>query len=414
MLPFLCLYLLFCILFSGKQFEGDESRYVTFATHLAHGFYSEPYPEYNLWNGPGYPLILVPFVLLKLPFLFFRLFNSFLLYFSLILCFKSLSFFSSAKSATFFTIVLAFYYPIYFDTVFILTETFSWFLIILICFLLIKYFQEKDISWKFLILGAFFIAYLAMTKIIFGYVICAMIFISLCMFLSPFYKNAAKKTTVLFLISFIFCLPWLFYTYSITHKAFYWGNSGSQSLYTMSSPYENELGDWDVLSAEIKNPKRAVFMDSVDKLKPLEREAAFQKVAMENIKAHPKKYFQNWTANIGRLFFSMPFSNKGQSMRLYFTIIPNMFIVVNMILVLIVSTKHYKKFPVAIAVLFTFIIIYLFASSLVSTFRRMFYITIPFWILVISYFFNNIVIIKIRGNNDDIKSKPVTIGETQV
>ena len=34
------------------------------------------------------------------------------------------------------------------------------------------------------------------------------------------------------------------YTYSITGKFFFMADSGGSSLYSMSSPFENEHGDW--------------------------------------------------------------------------------------------------------------------------------------------------------------------------
>lgn len=397
-LPFLFFYILICLVFSGKDFYGDEPRYVAFANNLLHGFYSPSYPNINLWNGPGYPIILMPFVFFKLPYLLFRLLNAFFLYFSLIITYNTICNFSTKKAAIFFTIVLGFYYPVYYETIYIVTEPFTWLLISLLCFLFIKCFQQKEISWKILILTAFTIAYLAMTKVVFGYVIFIMICISLMMFFVKAYRDWAKKATLLFLIAFIFCLPWLFYTYSLTHKAFFWADSGSLSLYTMSSPYENELGDWDIVGDGIPNPKRAVFMDSVSRLQPMQREAAYQDAAIQNIKAHPKKYASNWLANIGRLFFSLPFSNKVQSLTTYFTLIPNMFIVVIMVFVLGVSTVHYKKFPFAFVLLFLFLAIYLFGSSLVSAYRRMFHITMPYWIILIAYFFSNVVEVRFRGD----------------
>jgi len=40
------------------------------------------------------------------------------------------------------------------------------------------------------------------------------------------------------------CLPWLAYTYALTGRSFYWGNAGSLSLYWMSAPTPDQLGQW--------------------------------------------------------------------------------------------------------------------------------------------------------------------------
>ena len=64
-LPLLAFYIIFVCTTAFDLFLGDEGRYVMFAENLAQGYYS-PEADINLWNWPGYPLILLPFVLLKL------------------------------------------------------------------------------------------------------------------------------------------------------------------------------------------------------------------------------------------------------------------------------------------------------------------------------------------------------------
>jgi hypothetical protein len=170
------------------------------------------------------------------------------------------------------------------------------------------------------------------------------------------------------------------------------------ALYTMSTPYANELGDWKSSDELLLNSNHKVFIDSISKLNSLEKDEAYKTAAIKNIKNHPRKYFLNWIANVGRLLFSYPFSNTGQTIKSYFTIIPNMFVIVLLILIFPVTVIQYKKFPEELILLLLFILIYLFGSTLISAYRRMFYITMPFWVLIISYVFNNIISIKIKQN----------------
>ena len=65
-LPLLVLYLILICTFAKDSFHGDEADYVRFAKNLSHGYYSPP-DMVDLWFGPGYPLVLLPFVLLDLP-----------------------------------------------------------------------------------------------------------------------------------------------------------------------------------------------------------------------------------------------------------------------------------------------------------------------------------------------------------
>jgi hypothetical protein len=197
--PFLLLYLIICIVFAPHKNVGDECRYLSFAYNLLGGFYSPPYQDINLWNGPGYPLFLAPFIFLKLPLIALRLLNGLLLYFSLVISYKTVSVYSSKRSAFLHTVLLGLYFPIFEMLPLILTESLTWFLISLVCFLFIKSYLQKDISWKLIFLTAFSIAYLVMTKVIFGYVILIMLFISVFMFLLPVFRSSAKKSTLIFL-----------------------------------------------------------------------------------------------------------------------------------------------------------------------------------------------------------------------
>jgi len=396
LVPFLLLYLTICILFAPQGYVDDEDRYIYFANNLLNGFFSPPYPMFNLWNGPGYPILIAPFLFLKLPLLVIRILNGFLLYFSLTVTYKTFNIYSTKKNAFLFTILIGLYFPIFEQLRLVMTETLAWFLISILCFLFVKNFQQEKISWKLLFLCAFTIAFLAMTKVIFGYVILLMLFASIFMVLLPAFRSSAKKSFLIFLISFVFCLPWLLYTYSLTNKLFYWTNSGSMSLYTMSTPYENELGDWANIEQLQLNPNHKSFMDSISKFNSLQKDDAYKSAAIKNIIEHPEKYFSNWIANVGRLFFSYPYSKTEQTLKTYWTMIPNMFILIFIVISVFFSLMHYEKVPKALLVLLFFMLVYLFGSSLISAYRRMFYITMPFWILLISYVFNNIISIKIK------------------
>jgi hypothetical protein len=88
-LPFLIILIIYAIL-NPTDGYGDEHRYLTFAKNLVHGFYSPPPPNVNLTNGPGYPIILTPFVALDLPLIYITLLNPFFYYFSIIFLYKAL------------------------------------------------------------------------------------------------------------------------------------------------------------------------------------------------------------------------------------------------------------------------------------------------------------------------------------
>jgi hypothetical protein len=207
----------------------------------------------------------------------------------------------------------------------------------------------------------------------------------------------ARLTALIFTLALVFCTPYLIYTYALTGKIFYWGGGGSV-LYWMSSPYDGEYGDWHSSQLD-KSPQRkknhAEFFDTIAELDRIERMSAMQKQAIKNIKKYPKKYFKNWLANVGRMLFSYPYSNTQQSIRTYFTLIPNMFIVVFSVLCIYITVVNRRRINQEIFLLLAFISIYLFGSSLVSAYRRMFFLAIPVIGLWLAYILDNFVHIKL-------------------
>lgn len=396
LIPFLILYILIVFLFRNKELSGDEPRYLMFANNLLNGFYSPPKPNTYLWNGPGYPLFIAIFSKIGFSVLFLRMLNAFLMYLALVISHKTVKIFSNHKNAFLFTFILGLYFPVYQMVPAILTECLTWFLISLVCYLLIITINPINISWKLIILTAFSLAFLTMTKVIFGHVITLMLGVSVIMLLSNYFRKIAKRLILIFSISLLFCLPWLYYTYNLTGKTFYWTDSGGMSLYTISSPYENEYGDW-MSDVQLKsNDNHKLFMDSISTLNSLERDEAYKTAAIQNIKKYPKKFFSNWVANLGRLFFSYPFSYENQKLSTYFHLFPNMIVFIFIFLTTPISMIHYKKFPKIFVPLFLFFIIYLAGSSIVSAYSRMFYVTLPFWFIFFAYFFTQIISVKIK------------------
>lgn len=389
--PFILLYTTIVFIASSDQLVGDESRYLMFAQNLIHGFYSPPAPDIDLWNGPGYPLILAPFVLLDPPIIYLRLLNVAFLYSSVIILYKTLSIYISHKRSMVTAIIMGLYWMPYKTLPFILAETFTIFLISCIMYCVCLYWQDQ-IYYRSIVIGLL-IGYLILTKVIFGYVI--LIFLLLYTILNIFNRRYyTKHIYIILLSSLLLNLPYLWYTYILTNKIVYWSNSGGMSLYWMSTPFEDELGDWQnttfttsisVEGVEQKfreNHKKDY--DIILSYKGVERDDAFKDKALENISAYPLRYFKNWLANIGRMVFSYPSSYYNQRITTYYNIVPNMFIVVFIVISLTLTIGNPKKIPNPIKFLLFFFAIYLILSSLVSAYERMFYILIPIILLWIA------------------------------
>ena len=126
-LPLLLLYLFMVIMLSSTTFLGDENSYAAFASRLSQGYYS-PNNGISLWFGPGYPIVLVPFAYLKLPWLVAKLLNAMFLFGAILYFYKTLALWLQETYSLIFTFVMGLYPPFLRAVHLLLTENLVFFL----------------------------------------------------------------------------------------------------------------------------------------------------------------------------------------------------------------------------------------------------------------------------------------------
>lgn len=352
---------------------GDEGRYLSFADNLIHGFYSQPFPNINLWNGPGFPLFLVPFLILKFSYVQLRLINAILLYFALIFTYKTASKYLTPKNSFLITFITGFYVPAFQMLRFIHTETLTWLILSVLIFLVLENFKK----YKYLI--GILLGYLILIKVIFLYVSIACLIIAFIYYIQNNQSIILKSALYALIISIVIVTPYLYYTYKLTHKPFYITNSGGLSLYTMSSLSPKEYGDWDITSTFEKSKEHGEIYQQAMQLNPIERDSLYKSAAIKNITHNPLKYCKNWVCNVSRLLFETPYSYINFSIKLLIYIIPGLIALAIIVMSLFNFYRHYAKMDQHLLVLLIFFIIYLGLCTLLSAYGRMFFITIPFW-----------------------------------
>ena len=390
LMPLLIVYVVIVLVGSSNLFSGDEGRYVMYAKNLAKGYYSPPDDVY-LWNGPGYPLVLLPFILLKLPWITAKLLNPLFLFGAVIYFYFLLRFYMKERAALFYSYLLGSYFPFCRYIHMLLTEQVVLMLVCGFAYHFCRLCRGKRFLWGHIFLASFYLSFLALTKIYFGYVILSGLLIFFMLYIQQ-KKLAYKKTFLVYLVSFVLCSPYLFYTYSLTDKVLYWGNSGGLSLYLMSSPAEEEYGDWQSRNSEHHQKD---YMDFKG-LSNLERDDAFKKRAIQNIRIYPVKYMKNWFANIGRLWFNYPFSYQPQSLSNYFYILPNMFVFVVLIACIYPTIIGWRLIPYEVGSVMLFTMISFGGMTPLDAENRYLWPLIPLFIFWISFVLTRIVKIRIR------------------
>ncbi|MFI5136198.1 MAG: glycosyltransferase family 39 protein [Sphingobacteriales bacterium] len=401
--PFLIYYGHLVVKNKWPTLYGDEIRYVDFAHNLIHGFYS-PFPAHiNLWNGPGYPLILAPLLALHIPVLYITLLNALYLYLAIVFLYKTLTLVAGNKIALVFSLLLALYPNAQSVLPILYTEALTGFLVSLFIYFVTLCYKKGSI--KYLIIAGFVLGYLTLTKIIFGYVL--VICLAICLMLLIFRKNKTFyfRTIKILLIAFALTIPYLAYTCYITGKVFYWGNSGGMSLYWMSSPYENEYGDWKLpeltnnqypalfKSAEAVNllkKNHAKEIGFILKHNEIEQDALFKKIAIDNIRKSPLKFARNYFNNFSRMLFNFPYSYSYQDAAIVSNIITGSLILWASLAGIILTALNWRQiiFPVKFALLITGV--YLMLSGALSSYPRQLDVVLPVLLFWLGYLTANI------------------------
>lgn len=389
-------YLATILIFSRNAFVCDEARYMEYASNLLHGTYvtGDKY-HLNLMNGPGYPLLLMPFVALHAPLLSLKIFNAFLMFGAVIYLFYSLRFFISFRKSVFAALIFGLYPPNFVELPLIMSETAATFFMCGFCY----YFLDALLNKKNapLFLAAFFISMVALTKVIFGYILAACIVVFAVAALLR--RSGFSRAFIICLFGLLGTVPYLLYTYNLTGRPFYWSVLGGDQLYYLTSPFENELGDIqnqrnDINPGFIKNHQS--FYKIIDAMSTVERDEILKKQAIINIAKHPMKFLKNYAANLCRMFINFPYSYTPQSMRSLFYIIPGMFLVVFFAISVTLAIFGRRGLMPRPMPLFVFGLIATAATSAVSAYSRMALVLIPIMFIWIVFVFSGTITISLK------------------
>lgn len=383
--PFIFLYALIIYKDYNPNLVGDESTYLNFATNLTNGFYSPPAPDFNLWAGPGYPLILAALVYTGLPYVLLLSFNVLFIFGAVMLVYHSIRLFASVRRSSIFALFLAAYLPITKHLHLLHTECFTFILVALIVYFVMRTALAASASKLNGLIIVLLITWLCLTKVIFGYVLTITLTLALVGLKTPL-RDHLKNTIPTLTLALLLCAPWLYYTYTITGKPFLWADSGTMSLYTMSTPYEGAVGDWKSEDNLLKDSNHQNFILDITKLTPVEQNTAYQAKAIKNIISHPKTYARNWVCNISRMLFELPYTNNDIGLAPLKSIIPHIILLPLLVLSVFFHLNKPSSAPNIISLMALSFFIYFAGSSLVSAMGRMFFIAVPFLMVYVAYF----------------------------
>lgn len=397
-LPFFFLYAAIAITEMAHINSGDSLRYQFYAKNLLSGYFSSA-EIVDIWNGPMYPITLIPIFLFRLPIWVGLIFNAFFIYISGVFLYKSVSIFSSRKMA--FTAAAIFMCMPNFHilTRALMSESLACAFASLSLYFSIVAFSKRKL-WYTIVAGLM-CAGLILTKVIFSY---AFVVVGILFLLFSLWKKEALTGACIVFATFIFCSPWLIYTHAKTGKYFYWASSGGENLYLLALPYDDFKVDfmrcknridfnWDwAVRQYIKNPKyETYYPDDVkndamiaDKLSMVGSCDYLVKRSREFIFENPLTYCKNILLNIRHLFYAPPFA-RPSAIICFLCLFP---IAVLSILAAMLALLNKVKIDAGVIFCISFTVVYLAGSILLIALWRQFYIIVPILIFWIFYIWN--------------------------
>lgn len=309
---------------------GDEWRYLWYANNLLHGYYT-PRDNEMIWNGPGYPLALAPFLALGTSEHALKLLNAVLLAGAVWYVHRALLLYCSPARALVGGLFVGLS-PLVYQTLHLLyTETFALFLMAGAVYHFCA--ARRADSGRDAVYAGFYAGALALTKVSFGPLLLGCLLVAAGFWLARRRSRFVGRSLVTAGLAFALCIPWLAYTRSVSGKSFYWASGSGLLAYWMTTPYPDELGDglhhghvhnvpwlrerhgafFDSLIGdlnEVKDTELERALPGIGRLGSVEADEAFWRAARAQFAAHPEAYARKWVYNVSRLFFDYPYTRK--------------------------------------------------------------------------------------------------------
>ena len=190
----------------------------------------------------------------------------------------------------------------------------------------------------------------------------------------------------------------------------YWG-TGSSNLYWMTTPYNDEYGDWkeDLNLGTIRagnynipgaddtlKARHGADFKEISRYKGIEQDDAYWRIALKNIKSHPFKYAENIIYNTGRLVFHYPFSYAVQRPKVLLVFPINAIVFTLILLCLVPTIINWRKILYPLRYMLVFCFIYLALSSLVGAYVRMFTVIVPILLFWFAFIIQKSLVLKIK------------------
>lgn len=377
----------------------DEPRYLEYATNLSHGFYvTDDNPEFV--NGPGYPLVLLPFVASGAPLVLARMLNALLVAAAAWLLWAAVLPYAGKKWAAAAALFMVLHPSLARMSPFLMTEPLAMCCLCGFVFFFCKALHSPRRSWPLCAAAAFALGWLTLTRVLFGHVTMATAVAILALFIfCKALRPSLKRALLILGLAFAMCVPYLAYTQAKTGKFMAWSTNGGELLYWITSHNEGENGHWfshdDVMSRPELKP-HVEFYRSIQDKSILEKEKAYSDKAKEHFQSDPKRVAFNWVCNVCRFFFGFPRSFQHEEVITVALVAFNGLLVLAVLIALSVTVIRPSSLPAELWVLAIFACFYMGGSTVASSLPRYFLLVVPIWLLIAAVAFRRRISVSVQ------------------
>ncbi len=361
---------------------GDEPRYVACAENLVKGFIV-PDDNPDFVNGPGYPVVLYPFVKLGIPLCWARILNAFLIGLAAAFLFRTVRTWAGDGWARLATAWMVLHPDTWINAKDLVTESLTYFLVCVLAWSWLRTLTAKEGVARWVVLTSVALTWLVMTRVMFGHVITVLLLISLAAW--AVWKGMRPvwgRTAAVVGLAFLLCQPYLFHTKAKTGSWYRWSTNSGELLYWLTAQHPDGNGHWynydEAQNLPQLAPYHGEFIARVIKLPVLEREAEFTRVGLENLRTAPRgRLFYNWVCNACRFFIGLPTAFKNEGLTTVLIVCFHVPFLLLMAAAFWFALRRPFQVPQPLLILALFACIYMGGSTLATARSRYFAVITP-------------------------------------
>lgn len=305
------IYLARALAFHSDVLTLDEQRYLDCARNIVAGYLvTDENPDFV--NGPGYPLVLAPFVKFGVSLFWARAINGIWLGLACVLLYSTIRSYAGWGWALVAALWMMFQPSMMRLGPFLMSEAFMLLCVAAFLWSYCRAIRARQRVAGWIALAALAFTAMAMTRVMFGHVATATLLITSALWpFLPRFRQPLARTAMVMGMSLLMCLPYLSYTHAKTGKVWSWSTNSGELLYWITSANPGENGFWYSYDEAMTHPDLAphhrAFFERVTRLPVLEREQAFKEKALQNLRTvPPSRLVHHWLCNLCRMSFGFP------------------------------------------------------------------------------------------------------------